>query len=175
MKLTIITPVFRFANLVKVSETIPANVRWLCIADANERITDVIPTNAELVFKPVERSDWGVAKVNYALNFVKDGYVYILDDDTILHPNFDVILSLNERHDFIHFNQETPDGRFRVGGTVKRYKIDIGNFVVSREAIGTTRLRNGRTPDGVWAEELHAKSENPIYINRTFSYYNYLR
>jgi hypothetical protein len=175
MKLTIITPVFRFANLVKIAKTIPNSVRWLCIADANERITDVVPTNAELVFKPVERSDWGVAKVNYALDLVKDGHVYILDDDTILHPNFEVIINLNERFDFVYFNQETPNDKFRVGGVVQRYKIDIGNFVVSRAVIGDTYLKNGKTPDGVWAEELYAKSENPIYINKTFSYYNYLR
>ena len=175
MKLTIITPLFRFANLLKIASTIPDGVRWLCVADVNDRIDCSIPNNAELRFKPFELSNWGVAKINYALRFVQDGHVYILDDDTILHPNFDVILNLNERHDFIYFNQETPNGKFRVGGIVKAYKIDIGNFVVSRALIGDTYLKNGRTPDGVWAEELHAKSENPIYINKTFSFYNYLR
>jgi hypothetical protein len=175
MKLTIITPVFRFTNLEKISATIPDGVRWLCVFYSPILKEVVIPRNAEcLQLNPVQ-SSWGVAKVNYGLNFIEDGHVYILDDDTILHPNFDIIINLSSNFDFIHFNQETSDGKFRVGGIVKPYKIDIGNFVVSRKLIGTTYLKNGKTPDGVWAEELYTKCENPIYINKTLSIYNYLR
>lgn len=175
MKLTIITPVFRFEYLEKIAKTIPNKVRWLCVADNKDMHNSFFPINAEFKFNSFENKFWGVEKVNYALNFIEDGYVYILDDDTILHPNFDIIINLSSNFDFIYFNQETSDGKFRVGGIVKPYKIDIGNFVVSRKLIGTTYLKNGRTPDGVWAEELYAKCENPMYINKTLSFYNYLR
>jgi len=53
--------------------------------------------------------------------------------------------------------------------------IDIGSFIVSRELIGDTYLKDGITPDGVWVEELFKKAKNPLYINKTFSIYNYLR
>lgn len=175
MKLTIITPVFRFANLFEIADTIPSEVRWLCVSDVIKNRDFELPDNAEFKFGEFTNKFWGVEKVNHALNFIDDGFVYILDDDTILHPNFDTIINLNSNFDFIHFNQENKDGNFRVGGIVKPYKIDIGNFVVSRELIDTTYLKNGKTPDGVWAEELYYKSKNPIYINKTFSYYNYLR
>lgn len=173
MKLTIITPVFRFDYLERITQTIPNEVRWLCVIDCASHIS--IPKKAEVLqIKPI-KSSWGVAKVNHALNFVKDGYVYILDDDTILHPNFDVILNFSSNFDFIHFNQETKDGKFRVGGVIQPYKIDIGNFVVSRDLIGDTYLKDGMTPDGVWAKELYEKSKSPLYLNGTYSIYNYLR
>ena len=173
MKLTIITPVHRIQYLGAISKTIPEDVRWLCIFD------DTIPTEirdkATCLSMPKVKSSWGVAKINFALDFVSNGYVYILDDDTILHSNFQVLLTLNSSFDFIHFNQCWKNGEPRVGGIVKKGKIDIGNFIVSRELIEDTYLEDGNMPDGAWAEKLYVKAKNPLYLNKTFSIYNYLR
>lgn len=173
MKLTIVTPIHRIEYLEAISKTIPEEVQWVCVYD------NVIPSflndKALCLYMPVVKSSWGVAKINFALDFIKDGHVYILDDDTIVHPDFKVLLSLNDTFDFIHFNQKWKDGRKRTGGVVLPYKIDIGNFIVSRKLIGNTLLEDGRTPDGVWAKRLYNKSKNSIYINRTLSIYNYLR
>jgi len=173
MKLTVITPVHRIEYLKTIAKTISNEVQWILISH------NVIPSafNAKamcLTMSEVE-SSWGVAKINYALDFVTDGYVYILDDDTIIHPDFDLVLSLNNTFDFIHFNQSWKNGKERTGGIVKKGKIDIGNFIVSRELIGDTYLKDGKMPDGVWAEDLYAKSKNPLYLNKTLSIYNALR
>lgn len=173
MKLTIITPVHRIEYLETISKTIPDKAQWICVYD------NIIPSFLNekalcLYTKPV-KSSWGVAKVNYALDYVKDGYIYILDDDTIIHPNFKVLLHMGSVFDFIHFNQVWKTGFKRTGGKVEPYKIDIGNFIVSRKLVGTTILKDGKTPDGVWAKQLYDKAKNPLYINRTLSFYNYLR
>ena len=174
MELTIITPVFRQHNLQIIANTIPDNITWLCVFDI--MVSNNIPNKAKVLEVELVKSNWGVFKVNEALKMIKDGHIYILDDDTVLHENFDTLLSLNSGFDFIHFNQNTKEGRKRTGGEVKRGKIDIGNFIVSRELIGNTFLSEDDTmPDGLWAEQLYKKCKKPLYLNRTFSIYNYLR
>lgn len=174
MKITVITPVHKLDYLFIIAKTIPSEANWICVYDGT------IPSELHkfatcLYMKPIE-SNWGVAKVNFALDCVKDGYVYILDDDTVLHKDFHILMSLSSKFDFIHFNQEYKGGIKRTGGIVKRFHIDIGNFIVSRDLIGDTFLKEDtRTPDGIWAEELYEKSKNPLYLNKTFSTYNALR
>ncbi|MCK9544907.1 MAG: hypothetical protein M0R03_23070 [Novosphingobium sp.] len=174
MKLTVITPVIRKNNLYAIAPTILNKVDWLCVFD--DAVPANLPNNCNGIAIPTVKSNWGVAKVNAALRVVKDGFIYVLDDDTILHKNFWMIVYMRSKFDFIHFNQTFRNGTKRTGGIVKKGEIDIGNFVVSRELIGDTYLKEDDSmPDGIWAEELFAKSKNSLYLNETFSIYNYLR
>lgn len=172
MKLTVITPVFRTEYLDIISKTIPSDVDWICVYDDKEI---KLPVNAKGILIDKVQSSWGVFKVNVALNEIKDGHIYVLDDDTILHPDFSILLHLDNRFDFIYFNQCWKNGKKRVGGIVKEREIDIGNYIVSRELIGNTFLKEGEIPDGTWAVELYKKCKKPLYLNKFFSIYNYLR
>lgn len=174
MKLTIITPVHRVENLLTIAKTIPKEVDWVCVY--SEVISSELNEFAICLHLPPVKSNWGVAKVNFALDFVRKGFIYVLDDDTVLHEDFDVLLELSPKFDFIHFNQQYKNGVKRTGGFVKRGHIDIGNFIVRRDLIGNTFLsETDSMPDGLWAEQLYKKCKTPIYLNRIFSTYNYLR
>jgi hypothetical protein len=175
MKVTIITPVSRPHFLKSIAPTIPKECDWLLLFDSNTTIPkDDLPENSKVeVIESSNEDD----KRNRGIELVDYGHIYFLDDDTVIHHKFCKLLLLSSKHDFIYFNQVFKDGKFRVGGEVKVGKIDIGCYLASRELIGDSRLKRevGRTADGVFAEELFAKSKNPFYINKTFSIYNFLR
>ena len=101
-------------------------------------------------------------------------YVYFLDDDTTLHPDlFSQVKDLN--HDFIHFNQVTPDGKPRIGGLVKVNHIDTGSVLAKLNLISDIRWKTDLyNADGYFWEAAFARAKSPLYINKPLSIYNSL-
>lgn len=172
LKLTIVTPLWRWENLEKLSKSIPAGVRWVVVNSGRKPSTIVVPSNAE--FHTIE-SDRGVDKRNHGIDIIKNGYLYFLDDDTTIHPNFYKLLDMDPEYDFIHFNQVWPNGKRRIGGDVRVNHIDMGSFIVKRELIGNTRFIKNPKADGIFAVECFKKSKNAKYINEELSIFNALR
>jgi len=171
LKLTLITPVTRPDNLQEIAKSIPNGCRWLLILDPDVNQNN-LPKKGEYYLIP-QRQHYH--KRNFALSLVDSGYVYFLDDDTVIHPDFHKLLNLPDTYDFIHFNQCWQDGTFRVGGNIKVNHIDIGNYIISRKLIGDVRFRHiPKRTDGYFAEDIFPKAENPLYINETYSVYNSL-
>lgn len=172
--LTIITPCIRYQNLNKISESIPDKVRWIVIFDSNKKPdAKFIPKNAETyILKSPTR---GYPQSNLGIDKVDSGWVYFLDDDTLLHKNLLKTLSNFNGADFIHFNQQFPDGRKRIGGKVAVKHIDKGNFIVKRSLIGNDRFENCASADGMFAEKMYKKAKKPLYLNKCLSVYNALR
>lgn len=185
--INIITPCSRPQNLHKIAESIniPWRMfRWIVVMDSNTTVNpELIPPRAEVYYHKDKNSKSGNAQRNYAIDLVLrsqpapafDNFVYFLDDDTLLHPQFyNAVNGL--KNDFIHFNQQNPDGSHRIGGTVKVNQIDSGNALISRNIIGNIRWRSDLyNADGFFLQAVFQKALNPVYLPQFLSTYNALQ
>jgi hypothetical protein len=178
MFINIITPSKRPQNLLTVSKSInipKENYRWIVVVDAPKVDLALIPDNALHLCYTNTQSTWGNAQRNRAIDIIKFGWVYFLDDDTLLHPDlWDSVKDLD--NDFIHFNQLHKNGRHRIGGTVKLNHIDSGSVLIHHILIGDTRwVLHRRAADGVFIEEVYSRAKTPMFLNKNLSVYNKLR
>ena len=93
MKLTIITSCSRPENLPALFASIQFEhiVKWIIIYDTTNDQTYTWQYKSNPKILEAECPYPGVlgnAQKNFALKFVKEGSVYYLDDDTVMHPNF---------------------------------------------------------------------------------------
>lgn len=113
-------------------------------------------------------------------------WVYFLDDDTLLHPDFlDTIIPLlesNEDKAAIIFDQENKDGSMRLFANINQVKvchIDMGQYVVNLSKLPSDlRFKeDDYCADGIFIEELFNRvgTEQFLVINKTLSTYNKLR
>jgi hypothetical protein len=179
MYLTIITPVTRYENLslIQRSINIPSeNYRWICVFDSTS-IPKNLPSKCEAYNYVNSESKVGNAQRNFAINLVKDGHIYFVDDDVDIHPSLWRKIQNLDNHDFIHFSQINKNGSLRLKGNIVAVNsIDSHTFIVKRELIGDTRwIINEYAADGIFAEECYKKSINPIFIPKVLSIYNSLR
>lgn len=180
MFLNIITPCSRPQNLHKIAESINIpreNYRWIVVFDLDILPdSSLIPDKCETHLHRNLNSIAGHSQRNYALDLVREGYIYSNDDDTIIHPElWKNIKDLNE--DFISFSQVEKWGALRLkGDIVKLNYIDSHNFIVKKEVVGDSRFIIDRyNADGIFAEECYNKSNSKIFIDKILSVYNSLR
>jgi hypothetical protein len=180
MFLNIITPCSRPENLHTISKSInipKENYKWIVVFDSKEFPSkDLIPSNCVTFLHTNPQSTVGHSQRNFALDIIKNGHVYMNDDDTIIHPKlWDHIKNLN--NDFISFSQAFKHGELRlVGDNIQVGHIDSHNFIVSRDLIGEDRWSvNKYDADGYFASSMFSKSTNSIFINKILSIYNSLR
>jgi hypothetical protein len=180
MFLNIITPCSRPENLHLISKSIniPKEFyRWIVVFDFEELPKkELIPDNCEFFLHKNPNSIVGHAQRNFALNIVKEGFIYFNDDDTILHSElWESIKNLD--CDFISFKQMDNNGELRLSGdTIEVGKIDSHNFMISLDILGDTKfIIDKYDADGYFAVECYTKSKNPIYIPKILSVYNLLR
>ena len=181
MYLNIITPCSRPENLHKIAESINIpkdNYRWIVVCDLDELPNaELIPKNCEIYTHRNKESVAGHSQRNFALDMITQGYIYMQDDDTLMHPElWQNIKELTE--DFIHFKQSFPDGNLRLNiGRVETGHIDSHNFIVNFNVFGDLRWEAGNyCADGAFAEKCMAKNKFTfIAINKVLSIYNSLR
>ena len=126
----------------------------------------------------LERNHIGGQKPkNDALDTITDGWVWILDDDTIVHSE---ILIAWKQHaqdgaTAVVFGQTRADGRTLVSGLerVRVGDIDIGQAILRRDVIGEHRLAESYEGDGVFLEAV-LPNTSAIYDNRFLSFHNRL-
>jgi hypothetical protein len=179
MFINIITPCSRPNNLHAISKSInfpKKNYRWIVVFDFNELPPkELIPDNCEFYLHKDPNSILGNAQRNFALDLVKEGYVYFNDDDTIIHENLWENIR-NLKNDFISFYQSLPNGNIRLFGQVRYQAIDTHNFILSKELIGDCRwVLNKYEADGIFATECYKKSQTPLILEKVLSIYNCLR
>lgn len=178
MILNIITPCSRPENLNLIYQSInipKENYRWIVVFDFDTLPSeDLIPENCETYLHRNPNSVAGHSQRNFALDLIKEGYIYMNDDDTTIHPNlWENIKNLNE--DFITFHQNDKFGNIRLVGEVGISKIDSHNFIVKNDIIGNTRfIVNKYDADGYFAIECFSKSNTKITLNKVLSTYNTL-
>ena len=197
-KLHIITRCSRPSNILKVKDSIFQEnnifqITWYVIFDTKilkdidaNILFQLNKPNIVLSFKESEDYDYGHQFINDTIDTIKNGWVYILDDDNILHENFLEKISLyiesNKNKRGIIFSQKVGgkdfsklDIRISHPDNVKVGQIDIAQFILRRDLIGDKRLNKYQyTADGHFITEIfNINKEDFLFVDDILCYYNY--
>lgn len=186
--LHIITPITRPHNLNHIYESLQSGLRtsrwcWWCVFDMDPPRPPLAWQNIAYWGRPeVPSGRVGHPQRNWALDQIKDGWVYFLDDDNLLHPYFEKAwLEAMKRHPkskWFLFLQVRRSGEVYLLPTEKPTvgKVDTGQGVIARDAIGNWRFP---FPWNYWADgeffEFLARSVMPTCVDVPATYYNALR
>lgn len=189
--LNFITALIRPENLEiilqSITDTIKCDWRWYTVGDlkVNSSIINKIHPNQIIMYAPEKHDhylDCGNTPRNIALDSIKDGWVYILDDDTVLHPNFFNCFTRGIKYypgsAGYTFFCAYPDGTIRNIPPQHSYNhIDTGCFIFRREVIGNTRFDvNNRNAESSFYKEIYCKySPYIIHITDVGAYLNFLK
>ena len=197
--INIITRCSRLNNLLEISDSVfntdRFKINWYVVFDRNivEKIdVDLLlklqSLGVNISFEHSIQGDHGHQMINHVIDSITEGWVYILDDDNIIHPDFyerlfDTIETNSDKGGII-FHQKIggidftgQDIRYSSPDTVKVSKIDMAQFFLHRDLIGEYRLPMGHyVGDGMFIESLYEKkSDSFIFIDEILCYYNYFQ
>jgi len=156
--------------------------QWIIIYDTTRgRTYDKIYAHDPKIME-VECADAGCsgnAQRNYGLKLAADGFIYFLDDDNIIHPEFWNLTDQFNPAYFYTFNQQRiKSGQILLGNTIARCRIDTAMFVVHKQHICDIVWRvNEYTADGYFicdVDALPANKGKHRFLNVVASYYNFL-
>ena len=153
------------------------------LEDLNHKDPDMIVSS----YKCLD-GEFGHMMINKTLDKIESGFIYVLDDDNIIHPDFydgisEQILKHQEKSVFV-FNQKIGGIDFtnldirkalpeniRVGG------VDMAQFIIDRGIIGDNRFENpGYIADGTFISKLYGLyPDGFMFIDKILCYYNYLQ
>lgn len=176
----ILTPVTRPANLTELMTSVagalvnaPAvRVTWHIALDLHREHV----------------GDWALR--NAMLDQISDGWIWMLDDDTLAHPLVLRRLSEHQDVDGLAFSQ---DGRKDdwYAGTSDRDRLmsgdrredlqphhsvfDTGMAILRRSLFGDYRFKEVRAADGLLWEDVIKPAENIAYLDEVLGSYNALR
>lgn len=194
MKLSIITPFSRKAeylntindHLGKLSSII--TIEWFIIyqhdleneiEEWNIKSSKYENLTVKTVKGKTDVSYYGNSYRNQGIELVEDSWdnwVYFIDDDNTIHPNFGDITPLFEvlEENVLFFGQINPDQTIRLIPTeIKVGNIDTAMFITRAKTLKKyTWKEEHYTADGILAEELYANEKCKI-IYTPYSFYNY--
>lgn len=176
--LYITTPCSRPENLQEISKTIPKFATWVVLHEPTIKVPKL---NNALYIECPKTGFVGADGRNYFLdNFdLKDeDWVYSLDDDNIIHPNFRLIEPLLlKSFSIIHWGQLNKDNTIRLHAVDKIVldSIDAACYISSMRY--NRNIRNNTIAynyDGLYAIE--CDNNGPRFkIMNYLCYYNYLK
>lgn len=199
MKLEIITRCTRTENLLRIRDSIFTGgtdwcITWRIIFDSSvlgnvdpSLLSDMENPNVKFHFMKGIPGDMGHSSINTILDSLTDSWVYVLDDDNILHENF-----LKETYELLKdqvctgliFSQFVGGKDFS-GLEVRQAfpenvcvgKIDMAQFILHTTLIDEERLQpNTYVADGIFIEKLYKKHTGKfLIVDRILSYYNHLK
>ena len=174
-KITIITPCSRPENIKTIQQSINfQHINWIIVYDGKcvNKIQELNHPQIQEHIHTDKDSIKGTAQRNYALKFVESGFVYFLDDDNIIHPNFYQLIDIIEPGKFYTFNQQRPK-RIAGGDNIVIERIDTAMFLLDISLAKGVLWNNTTTHDGeyiVGIKNLHP--DKWVWINKTMCYYN---
>jgi hypothetical protein len=186
--MTIITPCSRPENLQKLKESINFDKihKWIiCYDTSNGRKYPSIFSHKKILEIEAngesQKSIVGHFQYNAALDLVEDDYVYRLDDDNIMHPDFwkkeftltDDIASL-----VYTFPSCRRTGELYVDAKIPKVGfIDSACFCTHTRLIQKDRWQVDKyEADGLFIETMVNKTQGKFnYTSNYLAYYNYLR
>lgn len=198
-KITIITPSYRLNNLQRLKESINFDYvdEWLIVYDGskikeNPKLfeNDIVNKQnkqnnnekiREFVFTGTEEGISGNPQRNYALTQItkEDTYLYYLDDDNIIHPDFYKLLDVIEENKIYTFNQKRPIDVYPYvdllkGNVIDLFKIDTAMFLIDyRLCKNISWILDKYNADGYYIKECYEKNKDShIYVDNELSYYN---
>lgn len=180
--MTIFTPCSRPYNLPIIEKSIIDNLgtkhlRWIVVYDAEE-IPECNISFAEQYC--IKGGVSGNLQRNFALSKISDGWVYCLDDDNLIHPEFNLkfhIALMFSGYKGVIFPQELPDGSIRPVGPehTRVCHIDQAQFVLERSIIDR-EYEQVYEADGRFIEDIYKRYKDQFHFGaKPRCYYNKLR
>ena len=194
MKINIVTPCTRpdnlrllFQSITKIPST--DDVTWYIVYDGRKIVSEdyfdftklEIPSHLKIIILTFSssRSIGGNDQRNCALRHITSGWVYFLDDDTLLHPKlFPSVkkqLEIEDKSGFI-FSQLFKKNRVRRVsiGKIKEGYIDTGQYLLNYSIIGYRHWQTALLgADGAFIREILELHKDKIKIlDCVLSYYN---
>lgn len=159
MRIHVLTAVTRPENLTEIGYS---------LARAAQRAeADVV---WHLRFDLEHRYVGGQQVKNELLDGIEDGWVWVLDDDTLVHP--DLFTYLDPAYDALVVSMLLEGGLLHAAEkNVVLGGIDIGQAIISRELIGEERILPAYDGDGRFLETL-LRGVNVLYVPEELTYYN---
>jgi glycosyltransferase involved in cell wall biosynthesis len=194
MELHIITRCTRLQHLLTIKDSVfqhpETNITWHILFDTSvlkDVEFDLLQKlqNNKTVFHFIEgrEGDLLYPQSMQVVKTIKEGYVYYLDDDNILHPDFIPTMSKIAKESKIYVVDQFVDKKdftgleYRIASPENtRYQgIDMAQMLIHFSIFNRYEFIGDYAADGYFAEKIY--KENPSwfeYINQTLSYYNYL-
>ena len=156
--------------------------QWIIVYDTTkDRTYEKIYDNDPKIME-VECADPGCSgnsQRNYGLKLATDGFIYFLDDDNIIHPEFwNLVDTFNPAYFYTFSQIRRHNGEILHGNNIAMCKIDTAMFVVHKRHIGGIQWRiNEYTADGYFICDIAAAPANSgrhRFLNVVASYYNFL-
>jgi hypothetical protein len=185
--INIITACSRPENLSKVYDSLQGlKCNWFIILDDCKDFlfkTCSGSTVSIIIKQSKKKGEWCGSLKNEGLEMVKTGWIYVLDDDNLLHPDFKksiqfYIDKFPQKKAFV-FNQALQEGIIRkaLHSNIRINYIDQAQYLVHKELIGDIRYPdNEYQDDGIFIEALYQfHSRKFLCIKKTMCYYNKLK
>ena len=184
-KISIITPCSRIHNLFALYESIKFDKihKWIIVYDTTvNRYSHSFLSHKKIIEVDCKSSLNGIVgntQRNYGLSFVEDdNYIYFLDDDNIIHPNFWKIMEELETDTIHTFNQyRDKHGNILLGNRIEINYIDTAMYIIHKNMIGNIKWQEDLySADGKFITDLYATGKyKHKYFNKYYCYYNYLQ
>lgn len=151
------------------------------------KIPDDLYGNSNIVFSifDTNKLDIGHQWINKIASKIKDEFIYILDDDNIIHENFYEVLynaiNDNPTKDYFVFNQYIGgkdftrlDVRNALPKEMKTGHIDMAQMVLKNPPLNFL-IKDNYCADGMFLEkEFKEQPEKFFFIEQILCYYNYI-
>jgi glycosyltransferase involved in cell wall biosynthesis len=182
-KVFIITPSRRPFNLEFIKKSIPQECEWIVVFDSTVKNEHNVE-NATVI-RSNTTGFWGNPNRNVGLEFISEhlnpsdnDWVYILDDDNIIHPNWwsNIQHHLSSNASVITWGQvwANEEPRTEPTDTPKIATIDTSQYMVKWNVAKNLQFEHIYEADGIYAEEA-AKRGSVLKLDQYLGYYNFLR
>lgn len=197
MQFHLLTRITRLTNLLDIERGILEgknyfDLTWHLIFDTHS-LKDIDAEILSKLYKPEYHlhflhgvdGDFGHNLLNQVLDKITQGYIYILDDDNSIHPEFwlrikqlveenpEKSLVFNQRIDFKDFTGQ--EIRIACAENMQTSKVDSAQLLLLREHIGDNRLpQMTYIADSIFAEMVYnMNQDNFLFIQEELCYYNF--
>ena len=184
-KITIITPCSRIQNLPMLYESIKFDKihKWIIVYDTTVNSYCHSFIHSEQIIEVECKSSLngvvGNTQRNYGLSLVDDdNYIYFLDDDNIIHPNFWKIAEELEKDTIHTFNQYRDEhGHVLLGNRIEMNYIDTAMYIIHKNMIGDIKWQEDLyQADGKFISDVYLTGRyKHKYFQKYYCYYNYLK
>jgi len=183
----IITPCSRPNNLIHIynsiiNQKVPIDsIKWWIVFDLVNPPFDVIKKfpSVNIESYAFEEHNFGNAQRNFAIRRIQNGWVYFVDDDNIIHPDFlSSIMSITYFSGII-VNQVHKNGTLRLKASSENTVpgvIDTAQFIIKKDIVDVEWMTSEYCADGFFINNIYCRNrEKFIFIDKPLSYYNFLR
>jgi glycosyltransferase involved in cell wall biosynthesis len=144
--------------------------------EAHRIIQDLTAANVRVKTMFIKNHTWGNVQRNAAINFIKDDFIYFLDDDNIIHPElYENLLQAHAQvNKKVYLVKQDVEDDIR-GIDPRQCYIDLAQMVVHRRMFDEMPFVNLHDADGIFIEHWHKTSPGDFcFIHKPLAYYNKL-